>query len=229
MRLEGETDLTTEFPDVENGGGEIIGMGGWDRRMARGTPMLVFGGVGSGGRATSRTAMILGSSVAHSTPLSMPQIAWPSLSLSAVGVRIFIPPSSSTSPTLQRAPSTRSFPNIPPPDLPRAAHQSMAAPAPVVVVIAAAVLVVVLMVGFGFRSLSRRQMASDSGSPDVFDIVHPLGAWAGVVIAVYGGGVIGVVGGGRTSCSLIRGLTQAVGAGYMQSGALGAAGCAEKT
>ncbi|KAK0235514.1 hypothetical protein EDD85DRAFT_792334 [Armillaria nabsnona] len=231
-----ETDLTTGFPDVENGVGEKMGgmqiLGGWESCKVCGSPLLDFGRAGSGGRGSGRTGMVVGTIIALSSPPSMPKKAWLSLLSFIVGIPISVPPSSSTSPTFQRAPSTLSFPGIPPLDLPMALLQSITVPAPVVVVVAS----------FALRSASRTEMMADVESPD---ILHTLGvcrshgrqqlapilmwevvgwpgwgwepvfrgcgrAWAIIVAAVDGGDIVLVIDGGGTWGGLVQGLTLVV-------------------
>ncbi|KAK0429949.1 hypothetical protein EV421DRAFT_1744696 [Armillaria borealis] len=124
---ERDTDLTTGFPDVENGGGEVV----W---VERDTPMLDIGGLGSGGGSNHRRENFSGAFVPPSSHPSTPRRTWQSSLSLAVGAPNIVLPSSSTSLALQRAPSTLCFPSIHPPSIPMAAHQSMAAPTSVVVV-----------------------------------------------------------------------------------------------
>ncbi len=151
--------------------GDTQTLGGWKSCRARGSRMLDFGGAGSGGRGSGRTGMVMGTIVAPSSRPSKPKRASSSSSSSfVVGVPIFVLPSSSISPALQRAPSTISCSIIPPLDTPTAPHQSIASPSPILVVLV--VFFVVLVVArLAFRSPSRAKMAADVESPDVLHIL----------------------------------------------------------
>ncbi|PBK94537.1 hypothetical protein ARMGADRAFT_1099403, partial [Armillaria gallica] len=145
--------------------------------MVQGTPMLMFGKVGSSGRGNGHGIMVLGTFVAPSSRPSKPKRACPSLSLSslcAAGVPIFILPSSLMSPTLQHVPSTLSFPSIPPLDRPIAPQWSVMAPTHVVVV-AIVSLVVVVMSMCTFGSPSHAEITADVESQDAaYTLVAPM-------------------------------------------------------
>ncbi|PBK81645.1 hypothetical protein ARMGADRAFT_1091036 [Armillaria gallica] len=240
------------FPHPENEGYTNVGWLG--ELQGHGSPLLDFGGAGSGGRGSGHTGMVVGAIVALLSPPSTPKKAWSSSSSFVVGVPISVPPSSLTSPAFQRAPSMLSFPSIPPLDLPMAPQRSISVPTPVVVV-----LVVVFVASFALRSAPRAEMTADVESPD---ILHTLGvcrsrgrrrlapismwevvgwpgwgweavfrghgrAWAIVVAAVDDGDIVLVVDGGGARGGLVRGLTLVMGVRCMLSGALGAAGCTE--
>ncbi len=100
--------------------------GGWGSCRARESSTLAFGGAGGGERGSGCTGMVMGAIVAPSSRPSKPKRAWSSPSSFIVGVSIFVLPSSSISPVLQRAPSALSCSSIPPLDTPRAPHQSIA-------------------------------------------------------------------------------------------------------
>ncbi|KAK0432531.1 hypothetical protein EV421DRAFT_1742274 [Armillaria borealis] len=127
----------------------------------------------------------------------MPKWAWLSLLSLAIGIPIFIPPSSSTSPALQRLPSKLSCPTILPLDLPRALHQSMTTPIPPIVIIV--ILLVAVVVKLWLVVIDPNVDADDSGyigmgMGHVFEAVAAVGPTSVVVI---------VIGGGRTLCRLI--------------------------
>lgn len=118
----------------------------------QGMPMLMFSKVGSGGQGNG---LVLGTFIAPLSRPSKPKRACPLLLLllCAAGIPIFVLPSSLMSPTLQRVPSTLSFPSIPPLDRPIVPHWSITAPTHIVVVaIISLVVVVVSMCAFGSPS-----------------------------------------------------------------------------
>lgn len=81
--------------------------------------------------------------------------------LLAVGILIFVPPSSSTSPAFQRPPSTSSFSRILPPDTLRALHQNTTVPTGTIVT-----LVVIIVASSVFDSSYRAKMVADVDCPD---------------------------------------------------------------
>ncbi len=80
--------------------------------------------------------------------------------LLAIGVLIFVPPSSSTLPTFQHPPSTFSFSRILPPNILRALHQNTTVPTGTIVT-----LVVIIVASSIFDSSSRAKMVADARSP----------------------------------------------------------------
>ncbi len=152
-----------------------------------------------------------------------------------VGVPNIIPPSCSMSPACLHRPSTLSFPRILPLDCPRALQQSMTISTPTVVVVIIVVihftfdgpsctemiidiesLDVIRTLGVcgscGRRRLTLMSMRVIVGMLQWGWATYsrPLRGVVRVVVTIDGGGVVFVLGGGRTLCSLIRGLTQVV-------------------
>ncbi|PBK87174.1 hypothetical protein ARMGADRAFT_1085942 [Armillaria gallica] len=83
------------------------------------------------------------------------------MSLLAIGVLIFILPSSSTLPTFQRPPYTSSFSRILPPDTLRALHQNMTIPTGTIVM-----LVIIIVASSVFNSSSHAKMVANVDCPD---------------------------------------------------------------
>ncbi|KAK0224673.1 hypothetical protein EDD85DRAFT_795716 [Armillaria nabsnona] len=81
---------------------------------------------------------------------------WLSLSLLAVGILIFVPPSSSTLPAFQHPLSTSSFSSILLSDTLRALHQSMTVPTSTVIV-----LVIIVVASSAFNSSSHAKMVAN--------------------------------------------------------------------
>ncbi len=155
----------------------------------------------------------MGTIVAPSSRTARPKRAWSSSSSFVVCVSIFILPSSSISPALQRAPSTLSWSNSPPLDTPRAPHQSIASLALIVVVIIV-VFGVIVVAHLAFHSPFRTEMAVDIESLEVLHTLVvcrsrgrrrlalismwevlglPGWGWGGVLVAMAGHGAIVVV------------------------------------
>ncbi|SJL13673.1 uncharacterized protein ARMOST_17121 [Armillaria ostoyae] len=141
--------------------------GAWGDWVERGRPMLVFGGVGSGGREKCHMAMIPSTFIAPSGLPSMLKSACTSSLSFGIGILTFIPPSRSTSPALLKPPSLLSFWVSPPQNSARAPPHSINPPAPVVAVIVV-LGVGILIVGSALRGPSRAEMTTDIESPDVW-------------------------------------------------------------
>ncbi len=191
--------------------------------------MLDFGGAGSGGQGNGRTVLIFSAIVAPSNCPSMPERAWVSSSSLVISVPNIVPPSCSMSPACLCCPSTLSFPRILPLDRPRALQQSMTISTPTVVVVV--IIVVVCFASdspsctemiVDIKSLDVIRTLGACGScgrgrltlMSMRVIVGTLRwGWATysrllwgvvrVVVTIDGRGVVFVLGGGRTSCSLI--------------------------
>ncbi|PBK86399.1 hypothetical protein ARMGADRAFT_1035573 [Armillaria gallica] len=149
--------------------------------------------------------------------------------LLAVGILIFIPPSSSTSPAFQRPPSTSSFFRIVPPDTLRALHQNTTIPTGTIVT-----LVVIIVASSVFDSSSCIKMVADVDCPDRLHTVVRQFAPMSMREVLKGMGDGDEFEGmmlpwwmEKQQCCLHQGLMWALGAGYMQSRALGAARCAK--
>ncbi len=124
--------------------------------------MLDFGGVGSGGWGNGHMGLIFSAIVVLSNRTSMPERAWVSSSLLAIGILNIVLPSCSISSTCLHHPSMLSFPRILPLDHPRALQQSMITSAPTIVII-----IIIVVVHFTFNSLSCAEMVVNIKSLDV--------------------------------------------------------------
>ncbi|PBK94276.1 hypothetical protein ARMGADRAFT_1078974 [Armillaria gallica] len=83
------------------------------------------------------------------------------MSLLAIGILIFVPPSSSTLPAFQCPPYTSSFSRILPPDTLRALHQNTTVPTGTIVT-----LVIIIVASSIFDSSSCAKMVADVDCPD---------------------------------------------------------------
>ncbi len=118
-------------------------------------------------QANCHMATILGAVVAPSNPPQTLKIVWVSPSSSPINALPFALPLSSTPPSPHTLPLFRN----PPLDTTMAPHPSLTAPTPLVF-IATVLFVVIVMAGFTFQRSSCHQMASDSKSSIIFDVVH---------------------------------------------------------